>query len=209
MDNRYNQELVERFRKREIILQFPDATKTRQDIADLQYLADKNRSGRYNYYEFSDYYNEIPHYSRHLPVYPLSDFINPQKTVINPFENEVVDVVVNTKEGLEKIVDDNLKDTIEMIESFNYEVRKLEPGEIRRGQKVWVRDNENEGWSRGNYEYLLYKATGKYSHVVIDVNANVFIYSFVTTSDPYAVPKLTRKQICDKFGIDNFEIVED
>lgn len=35
MDNRYNTELVERFRKGEFILAFPCKNKTQQDVKDL------------------------------------------------------------------------------------------------------------------------------------------------------------------------------
>lgn len=193
MDNRYNQQLVEKFRKGEIVLEFPHINPTRQDLVDLHEISQKPEwTGESEVY-FLPYEGT---YLNRLKI-PLSDFI------------ENVDVVVNTKQGLEKIVADNLKDIISMIESFNYEVRKLADGEIRRGTKVWVRYNEEEDWKLA--EYLLFEPKlSEYQHKVFDKkHQNIFSYSFVTTSDPYAVPKLTRKEICDKFGIDNFEIVED
>ena len=196
MENRYNIDLVEKFRKGEIILEFPKETKTKQDVEDLQFLTDKNRSGGFPYYEAKNYYNEIPKYSSRLPIVPLSQFINNQ-----------VDVVVNTttKDGLEKIVADNLKDTIEMIESFNYEVRKLAEGEIRRGTKVWCRDSEGNKW----YEkkYLFQENELELSHCVLSGNM-IQWYRFATTTDPNSIKQIKRSDILEKFDCDKFEIID-
>lgn len=197
MENRYNIDLVEKFRKGEIILEFPKETKTKQDVEDLQFLTDKNHSGVFPYYEAKNYYNEIPKYSSHLPIVPLSQFINNQ-----------VDVVVNTttKDGLEKIVADNLKDTIEMIESFNYEVRKLAEGEIRRGTKVWV--SSGDKWFER--EYLLFdNSCQEYKHVVLDRKHDVVSnWLFATTTDPNTVKQIKRSDILEKFDCDKFEIID-
>lgn len=195
MDNRYNTELVERFRKGEIILEAPIWLGNAFYKKHLIAISDQNVEGGWTYYWID---SGFLHFGDHNPF-------NKEAVKLTDFINEV-DVVVDTEEGLEKIVDDNFKDTISMIESFNYEVRKLADGEIRRGTKVWCRDAEENTW----YEkiYLFSQNELPLPHCVLSGDL-IQWYRFATTSDPYAVPKLTRKEICDKFGIDNFEIVED
>lgn len=200
MENRYNIDLVEKFRKGEIILEFPVANATKQDIDDLCEITQQFYMGHYPYYSNNKFPNSENKFSHYVNV--------SEKTVkLRDFINQPVDVVVNTKDSLEKIVADNLVDTISMIESFNYEVRKLAEGEIRRGANVWVKFATNPAeWIR--CEYIAYEDRCPVSHVVLLNGSNIKLAIEATTTDPNSVKQIKRSDIMDKFDCSNFEIID-